>query len=691
MPEIFIRKFSEVSGGRFDSEYYLYSNTKNIKTTFLKEIATIKGGKRIPKGQTYSNNPTLYKYLRVDDLDSDDVDMDIESLKSIDENLFQLLERYEIHSGEIALSNVGTIGKIFVFKNSTKNKVILTENCVKISAYEGVLPYFLAIVLKTQFLQRQLQQQYIQTTIPKLAIERIRELKIPKIPPLHAQQKIIDIMDNTYKLKAQKEQEAKELLDSIDVYLLDKLGITMPKKDSESLNSRIFIQSFSGLSGTRFDSEYHQSYYQKLESAISYSGYPLVNLASLIEDFKKGIEVGSQSYTQQKEIPFVRVGDINSEGIDFESISKYISYSLYENLKENFQPKENELLYSKDGTIGICLKADSTREYVVSGAIVRLEVKDNVNIDFLQALLSTHLLNLLASKESIGAVIKHLNINNFLNLKIPLPPLKIQENIAVRINAIKDKSFDLKQELKRILQTAKIEVENLIMGRGGVITLEIDFKAMQENIKVDIEKYQSKIQEVWGGRYPLVRFGEVAKVETKLEEMQQYNSINYVDLASIDKENGIIKEMKYFIGEYPSRARQKICNGDLLISTLSGSMRSIALVDFHCLNNTTNIIASTGFFVIRNAFGLIKQYLGSLLRIHLFQELLKREASGAIMPTINLVSLLSIQIPLPPLEIQKQIATEITKRKEKAKNLQSEAKELLIMAKKEVEKMILGE
>lgn len=178
MSEIFTRKWSEVSGGRFDVEYH--KEVDITTTTYpLKSLVSIRSGKRIPKGEAYSHAITPYKYLRVEDLDCESLELDINNLKSIDENIFELLSRYEVHNDEIVLSIAGTIGKIFLFKNHTNNQVILTENCVKLQAINGVLSKFLSIVLKTSFLQNQMKRQYIQTTIPKLAIERVKELQIP--------------------------------------------------------------------------------------------------------------------------------------------------------------------------------------------------------------------------------------------------------------------------------------------------------------------------------------------------------------------------------------------------------------------------------------------------------------------------------------------------------------------------------
>ena len=457
MSEIFTRKWSEVSGGRFDVEYH---KEVNITTTTypLKSFVSIRSGKRIPKGEAYSHAITPYKYLRVEDLDCESLELDINNLKSIDENIFELLSSYEVHNDEIVLSIAGTIGKIFLFKNHTNNQVILTENCVKLQAINGVLSKFLSIVLKTSFLQNQMKRQYIQTTIPKLAIERVKELQIPQIPNKQIQQQIIDIMDNAYQVKKDKEQQAKEILDSIDSYLMQELGIKLPNNDYVSVGQRIFTQKISHLSGTRFDPNYHQIYYQDLE------------------------------------------------------------------------------------------------------------------------------------------------------------------------------------------------------------------KALQK------------------GKYPLVKIAEKALINNILEYIIKYETINYIDISSVNKENGNIENIKSINSNFPSRARQKVCNGDLLISTLSGSMKAITIVK----SEKKNLIASTGFFVISYTRDLLKIFLMFILRTNLFQELLKREASGAIMPSIDKSEFLKLKIPIPPLETQERIASEINSRKEKVKALQQEAKEILESAKKQVENMILG-
>ena len=192
---------------------------------------------------------------------------------------------------------------------------------------------------------------------------------------------------------------------------------------------------------------------------------------------------------------------------------------------------------------------------------------------------------------------------------------------------------------------------------------------------------------IWNEReYSVVRLGEVARVNAKLENIDNYEFMNYIDIASVSKEIGVIEKMKFLKSDFPSRARQRVFKGDLLISSLSGSQKAIAIVK----SDEKNLIASTGFFIISNAADCLKEFLMDLLRTHFFQELLMRESSGAIMASINQKEFLNLKIPLPPLTEQERIAKEISQRKVRAKVLKQEAKELLENAKKEVEQIILG-
>lgn len=676
MAEIFTRKFSEVSGGSFQPEAYHYERLEIIEKlqklyknnlSKLSHIANIISQK--------SNAKNVKKYVGMANIESH-TGIYIESVEDKGQGDCNIFKKGDVLFGKLRPYLNKVYFAEFEGGCSTEFIVLNSKDSNKISNR------FLSIFLMLDCVVRQTKHLMTGNTLPRLQTSDIENLLIP-LPPLSTQQHIIDLMDKAYKAKQEKENKAKELLDSIDSYLLEELGIILPLRANNTLETRIYTAKISALSGSRFDANYHQKYYRDLEKSLFSSPYPLVNLASLINNFKKGIEVGSSEYSQNKEIPFIRVSDITNNGIDFSNVQKFISASLFENLKA-YKPKENELLYSKDGTVGICLEADTSCDYIISGGILRLELKAEVDKDFLCFLLGSYIMNVFANRVSIGAVIKHLNIGEFLNLKIPLPPLALQTQIASRLKNSKFQALSLEKEAKEILHKAKIDVEALLLtAGGGGVTLAFSFEAF---ISTQTH-YFDKMAKIWNEReYSVVRLGEIARVNTKLENIDNYEFMNYIDIASVSKEIGVIEKMKFLKSDFPSRARQRVFKGDLLISSLSGSQKAIAIVK----NDEKNLIASTGFFIISNAADCLKEFLMDLLRTHFFQELLMRESSGAIMASINQKEFLNLKIPLPPLTEQERIAKEISQRKARAKALKQEAKELLENAKKEVEQIILG-
>ena len=180
--KIFIVNRSTIDN-RLDAQYYSV-NLDLSGFVKLASVAIVKGGKRIPKGYGYSTEHTPYHYLRVADMDSD-AQVEVNSLMNISEVVFEILKRYEISEGELAISIAGTIGKTTILKNIPADKrVILTENCAKILTKPNVdlLPEYLKICLELPVVKKQLDLNYIQTTIPKLGLDKIVGIKIPPIP-----------------------------------------------------------------------------------------------------------------------------------------------------------------------------------------------------------------------------------------------------------------------------------------------------------------------------------------------------------------------------------------------------------------------------------------------------------------------------------------------------------------------------
>ena len=465
--KIFIVNRSTIDN-RLDAQYYS-ANLDLSGFVKLSSVATVKGGKRIPKGYGYSGDATPYYYLRVADMDSD-TPVDVNSLMNISDEVFDILKRYEINEGELAISIAGTIGKTAILKDIPDGKrVILTENCAKILVKPNVeiLSNYLKICLELPIVKKQLDLNYIQTTIPKLGLDKIVGIKLPPIPSMQKQQEIVDYINAAYAQKQAKETEARLLLDSIDGYLLKELGITLPNLKAE-LTDRVFYVNYSDLS-SRLDPYYSLKYFQESFEAVHLGKYPVVSLKSLTTLITSGItpKSGGDAYVDDKlnGIPFIRSGNINiDEELDFNDLL-YIRPDIHKTIMKSSQVRKNDLMIAIVGaTIGQVGIYVFDNEANINQAIALVRLKDGINVEYVKELIKSSIGQLSLNRLKRPVARANINLEEIATIQVVLPPYEIQQKIANQIQTIRQQAKVLQAEGKAILEDAKRKVEQIIIG-----------------------------------------------------------------------------------------------------------------------------------------------------------------------------------------------------------------------------------
>lgn len=421
--KIFIVNRSKIEG-RLDAQYY-NADLNLSGYVKLSSVAIVKGGKRIPKGYGYSEIPTLYYYLRVVDMDSD-TQVDVNNLMNISEDVFKFLERYEFKKGELAISIAGTIGKTTILKNIPIGKrIILTENCAKILVKPNIelLLEYLKISLDLPIVKKQLDLNYIQTTIPKLGLDKIKGIKIPSIPQYKKQREIIEYINAAYTQKQAKEKEAQQLLDSMDGYLLKELGIELSKIETK-IGNRIFTINLSRLERNRLDSNYYDVKYRCLLSCIQKGRYALRSLGEVSSFLSTGQTPKSDCYTDEiTEFPIIKAGSYSGFEIDLRKIAYTID-------KQQHSVEKGDIFI---------LSAAHQAEYIAKqicylsdipapntsfvGELLCIRAEKNINSMYLYSLLSTTLYKTLLNREKRGQT-SHLYSQDVKRILVPIPLLK---------------------------------------------------------------------------------------------------------------------------------------------------------------------------------------------------------------------------------------------------------------------------
>jgi restriction endonuclease S subunit len=161
-------------------------------------------------------------------------------------------------------------GAISLLKELDKISIASTGFAVIRDINNEILREYLYIMLRQKSSLLQMEQRSSGGNYPAITEDELKKILIP-LPSKEIQQQIIGIYNQAVAEKQAKEQEAKELLASIDEYLLEELGIELPKNVS---NERYFEVSVWDLLGGRLDTFYNNPLYAGIDEKISSSKFP---------------------------------------------------------------------------------------------------------------------------------------------------------------------------------------------------------------------------------------------------------------------------------------------------------------------------------------------------------------------------------------------------------------------------------
>lgn len=454
--KIFIVKRSEIEG-RLDPKMALY-NQESHSTQYHK----IQLKKLLLKAPQYGAGESGVtrksyqepRYIRITDIDSNG----IVNSKELGATANNIEDKYILNDGDILFARSGaTVGKTYLHK--TKPYMCF---------YAG---YLIRFVVNTSLILPEYLFAYTQLPIykkwiaaiqrpnaqPNINAEEYQSLEIP-LPNLDIQHYICNIIKNGYLTKQKKEAEAQKLLDSIDGYILNELGITMPKSDL-NLKERIFFCNFKQATGGRLDPKFNNQW-QKLKSLQC--NYPKVTLADVV--FNSGQYGANETAIDYKEgnTRYIRITDIDDLGCLKEN-----NKVTCKNIEQNYMLHKNDLLFARSGSVGKCyIHKRISEPAIFAGYLIRFIINAAIiNPDYLFYYCNCSLYKYWVDTIQRPAVQANINSEEFRQIIIPLPPMAKQQEIADHITALRHQAAQLQQEGKEALEKAKQEVEQMILGK----------------------------------------------------------------------------------------------------------------------------------------------------------------------------------------------------------------------------------
>lgn len=279
-----------------------------------------------------------------------------------------------------------------------------------------------------------------------------------------------------------------------------------------------------------------------------------------------------------------------------------------------------------------------------------------------------------------GGAQPHVNLTILENLRICDTGKAFQSIIS----GVVKKCYSDKRKSNYIYQ----EAQNILLSELGLtnwkpkhqLSFVRNFLEAEDAGRMDAEYYQPKYDDIikavknyFGGWDTLENLVSVKEKNISPESKKEYQ---YIELSNIS-ENGEVSGCMTEEGQFlPSRARHRVETGDVIVSSIEGSLSSIALID----NEYNQALCSTGFHVISSKT-INSETLLVLLKSIVGQMQLKKGCSGTILTAINKDEFSKVVVPILPVEVQEAIKQKISE----SFTLRRQSKHLLDCAKRAVE------
>ncbi|WP_445734133.1 restriction endonuclease subunit S [Mariniflexile sp.] len=364
---------------------------------------------------------------------------------------------------------------------------------------------------------------------------------------------------------------------------------------------------------------------------ISNSKHEIKTLQDVAE-FKRGpfggslkkeifVESGFKVYEQQHAIKN-----------DF-SLGRYFINEEKFNEMKGFELLPNDIIMSCSGTIGkIAIFPPQGEKGIINQALLRLRPLNNISTPFLKILLEGITNSFV--ENSHGAGLQNVaSVSVLKDIKIPLPPIDIQQKIVLEIEILDDKENNAKEEVEKL--------------RDGIKNVYFISKS-----KFDISILSNEIQIVGGGT-PNTNKGEYWD-----------GDIPWLSIVDFKGENRYVEKTEKKITEegLKNSSAKYLDVNDIIISA-RGTVGALAQLKIPMTFNQS-------CYGIKAGLNLSSDFLYFALKFEI--EQFRNNAYGTIFDAITTRTFDLIKIPLPPLSEQQKIVSEIEKIEAKIKVLETE-------------------
>jgi type I restriction enzyme M protein len=350
----------------------------------------------------------------------------------------------------------------------------------------------------------------------------------------------------------------------------------------------------------------------RYKEAVVYSGkWDFVELGELCKD-RGEYGSGAKKIIYDGNVRYMRITDIDNEGNL--KATDIVSPSIIE---EKYFLQKGDLLFARSGSVGRCyLHKLETGKYQFAGYLIRFKTDRNKILpDFIFYLTkSEHYWNWIKNQSKTGTL-TNINAKQFSSFKIPLPPLEIQEQIVAELDSY-----------QKIIDGARQVVENY-----------------KPTFKIDPEWEIKKLEELCN----LVRG---SSPRPKGDKRYYGGKIPRLMISDITRDGMYTSPKKDTLTEIGTRLSRPMKKGNVIMA-VSGNpgLPTILAIDA-CIHD--------GFVGFKDLSSSILPEFLYLLLLY-YKDTNNMQSIGAVFKNLNTNQIKHFNIPVPSIQVQKQIITKI--------------------------------
>lgn len=269
----------------------------------------------------------------------------------------------------------------------------------------------------------------------------------------------------------------------------------------------------------------------------------------------------------------------------------------------------------------------------------------------------------------------HLTLKSIDGIHVPEHSVALQETIeqlysqSVCYKQMAQNEYDSASDILRNVVT----IDQFDDSRVSIKTFSQSFG---KTGRFDAEYYQSKYEKYTEALNTKDTVDTLCTLYDQNFVPETEVEYTYIELASVGRAGEIVNAERNLGSALPTRARRQVNSGQVIISSIEGSLQSCALIT----SEFDKSLCSTGFYVI-DSENINSETLLVLFKCELMQALMKQRCSGSILAGITKDELLSMPLPRIDENVQSEIAVKV----QRSFELRDRSKQLLENAKQAVE------